>query len=436
MSPLRPATSVVIAVSVIAMAARGAACLQWPAHLSDDRDAYLGIAANLAAGRGFSVPNSTTPTAYRPPLYPLILAPISGADQAPARAVLHCVLGGITAALVAWLAAISGLPASRQFVAGLIVAIDPLLVYYASFPMTETLATALAAGLLSTAAAACRSRSPAAQRCLGVIAGVLFGLCVLCRPTFWAFAVCVVAFGIVQALRTTPSAMVKNRPRMSDWVLSSLVTAAVIAPWVLRNARVMGRPIVTTTHGGYTLLLSNNPAYYREVVDQPWGVIWDGSRGPGQEAWIRGVLAEMSAAGVQGEVPQDRWMRERAIAAIRHEPATFLRACVRRFASLWSVRPHGASQDDQPRGISIAVAGYYSLLWLLGIVGGWRALRRGGCAVELSSLMVAAVVAVHLVYWTDARMRAPIMPSIALFVAWAGARRAEGDEPGGVTAER
>ncbi len=40
-----------------------------------------------------------------------------------------------------------------------------------------------------------------------------------------------------------------------------------ISPWAIRNWQVFGRPIITTTHGGYTLWLANNPAYYREVVE-------------------------------------------------------------------------------------------------------------------------------------------------------------------------
>ena len=36
----------------------------------------------------------------------------------------------------------------------------------------------------------------------------------------------------------------------------------VLSPWAIRNQLQFGRPIVTTTHGGYTLLLANNPEFY------------------------------------------------------------------------------------------------------------------------------------------------------------------------------
>ena len=42
-------------------------------------------------------------------------------------------------------------------------------------------------------------------------------------------------------------------------------------PWAWRNARIFGEPVWSTTHGGYTLALANNPVYYAEVLDGPAG---------------------------------------------------------------------------------------------------------------------------------------------------------------------
>lgn len=423
MNSMRSRLWIALAVAAMAMAARGAACWKFADNLSDDRDVYLAIAKGVHEGRGFSVPGTAVPTAFRPPLYPLLLAPISGDDQRLARGLLHSILGGVAAACVVWLVATAGLSPWRQFVAGTIVAIDPLLTYYATLPMTETLAAALTAGLLATAAAACKSNSRTAQRRFSVLAGGLFGLCVLCRPTYWVFSLCVVAFGLWQMGRGAPPPALREIPsRRSDWILSSMVCLVVVLPWPIRNVMVLGRPILMTTHGGYTLLLGNNSAYYREVVDQPWGTIWDGSHGPGQEVWAAEMNSEMDAAGITGEVARDQWLRDRAIATIREEPATFLYACLRRFLSFWNVRPHGDSQTGVPQFVRVVVATYYALLWAALLLGGWRALRRGGCAVELSTLMIVAFVGAHLVYWTDARMRAPIVPAIALLAAGSAIR--------------
>jgi len=45
----------------------------------------------------------------------------------------------------------------------------------------------------------------------------------------------------------------------------------VLSPSMIRNLALFGEPVWTTTHGGYTLALANNPVYYRNVLDgEPW----------------------------------------------------------------------------------------------------------------------------------------------------------------------
>ncbi len=171
----RPRWIGMLGLVLLAMGLRAGACIALPGHLSDDRDVYLAIARGIADGRGFSSPGSTTPTAFRPPLYPLLLAPISDDNDAALRAALHCGLAGAMTACVLWLAALSGLSPGRQLLAGVVVAIDPLLVYYATFPMTETLAAAGSAFLLATGAAACKSSSIRVRTVCTAIAAIAFG---------------------------------------------------------------------------------------------------------------------------------------------------------------------------------------------------------------------------------------------------------------------
>ena len=62
---------------------------------------------------------------------------------------------------------------------GKLVAVDPLLLQYTPYVMTETVFTLLLTALL--AAITCDCRGGKRQ----VAVGVLFGLCALCRPTIW-----------------------------------------------------------------------------------------------------------------------------------------------------------------------------------------------------------------------------------------------------------
>ncbi len=419
---------IVLLVVVAASGARAAACVAFSRNLSDDRDVYLAIATGVWGGRGFSAPETSSPTAFRPPLYPLLLAPISKPDQQVARGALHLALAAGMVLAVFWLAWLSGLSRGRQVVAALLVALDPLLVYYSTLPMTETLAAAASALLLATGTAACKAWQVRQRTLFCALGAVAFGVCVMTRPTYWAFAACVCVFGVVQE-RWGARDPERHAPRLLDWVIGCVLAVAMIAPWTVRNWLVMGRPILTTTHGGYTLLLGNNEAYYDEVVRQPFGTVWDGSHGPGQQAWAAGLVDEMRAGGIKGEIESDRWMKARAWQSIREQPGVFLTACLRRFLSFWSVRPHADSASTAGRALSWFSAAYYSVLWIALAAGMWNAVRQGGCAVELCLLLIAAFVLAHLVYWTDARMRAPIMPAVAVLAARVGRGRAASGTP-------
>src|SRR5690349_7891319 len=90
--------------AVLLMAALARAAVLAPAlvHEPGDPDNYLPLARSLVEGRGFTIKGH--PTAYRPPLYPLLLAPVVGVfgPRWPwGLAALHLALGVGTVALVA-----------------------------------------------------------------------------------------------------------------------------------------------------------------------------------------------------------------------------------------------------------------------------------------------------------------------------------------------
>src|SRR5205823_6088481 len=66
------------------------------------------------------------------------------------------------------------------------------------------------------------------------------------------------------------------RQRLVRGGLLALSLGLVLLPWMIRNLWVFGEPVGTTTHGGYTLALANNPVYYREVLNGPPGRVWTG----------------------------------------------------------------------------------------------------------------------------------------------------------------
>jgi 4-amino-4-deoxy-L-arabinose transferase-like glycosyltransferase len=238
-------------------------------NLQVDRDAYLAIAQNLLDGNGYcSTVNQ--PTAFRPPLYPLLVASCIHLGGFVLLGAAQIVLGTATVWLT-WLLAIRCRLSTRTAaIAATLVAADPLLVQYTTQAMTETLATFLVTMML---VATLWSGNEIAK--VGVV-GVLFGLAALCRPSIWAFGMLAGAVWVVETLRTRSSDGAFN-PRVSSrhaktGAVCIFAVAITVSPWAIRNSIVFGRPILMTTHGGYTLLLGNNETFFNEVVstDATW----------------------------------------------------------------------------------------------------------------------------------------------------------------------
>jgi hypothetical protein len=188
--------------------------------------------------------------------------------------------------------------------------------------------------------------------------------------------------------------------------MALLLTAAVLAPWAVRNARIFGPPILTTTHGGYTLALANNPVYYAEVLHGPRGAVWSG---PNQQRWFAAIGPRV--AGLS-EPEADRRLRDDALHFIREHPRDFTRAAAARLGRFWGIAPAGAVY---PAWLRVACA-----VWTVPL---WIALAAALCRPGLwrwpqiaAPLLIVALSAVHAVYWTDLRMRAPLVPAIALIV--------------------
>src|SRR5690606_16206458 len=54
-----------------------------------------------------------------------------------------------------------------------------------------------------------------------------------------------------------------------------LVMVLAVGGWTWRNKSAMGKPIWATTHGGYTLLLGNNPSFYEYLAEAKVGEKWE-----------------------------------------------------------------------------------------------------------------------------------------------------------------
>jgi hypothetical protein len=436
-------------------------------NLKEDRDAYREIAENLATYRVFGLgkDGQPRPTAYRPPLYPVILAKLAGEGLAvtPLRvAMLHWLLGMATVGLT-WLVAgqmarfedsgvQSGVSATRSssghtllpVVASLLVACDPILLHWSTYVMTETLATFLAILALYTLVRFHFDRRPLNA----AFAGCALGLAILCRPTFLPWAgLCGISLLFLQASggRQPPdtkaalkeSLFSQYARRLANLAAFGIVATIVVSPWGYRNYQQFGKPMITTTHGGYTLFLANNDLWYDYLSAGSSPVPWSSESFDAQfrkqyeldiqiEAITRLIHPESTGLdrpppAVFDDPPYEFLVDEggykQAWSTISARPVMFVYSCFYRVAQLWSPLPHKLTADESG---SRALLRYATCAWYLGvfataIAGIWRLkekLRRSPWIWGV--LLCLAFTGVHTFYWSNMRMRAPLMPVVAM----------------------
>lgn len=415
---------IVLLLVFITLAVRTRVLLSLGGNLRDDPDSYRELAWHLFEDRTFEYWSlgSTNPTAYRPPLYPLVLSFFDYLpEQTTAYGILHVGLGLVTVLAVWRIGLLAGLSRAAALAAGLLVAFDPILINQSVQVMNETLSAALA--MVSVLLLARLVIQPGIARSL--MAGAPCGLAILCRPTFLPWTVLVVA--------ALPWVLPVARRRA--WLLTlvfALEAAAIVAPWALRNQREFGEPIATTTHGGYTLLLANNPSFYEYLRSGAWGSVWDA--GSFHQDWnnelratMRKTMRSRGTRMLPDELKADARAYELAFENIAREPAMFAYSCLVRIGRLWSIVPHQLSEDEPltRRLGRYAVGVWYLVEFSLAAWGAWLVGRRWQRSPWLWCLLLAITfTSVHALFWTDMRMRAPLVGVIALAAVVGGSQLA------------
>ncbi len=384
---------------VLALAVRVGPFWAMPSALIDDPDAYRALATNVWQYGVFG--EKTTPTVFRPPLYPLVLVPaVTLGDYTPAAiALLHFVLGMATIVLTYALARRLDFQRPMALLAAALVACDPILLMQSTQVMTETLATLLVvAGLWVLAL---RQHTPTFDWKAVALSGGLLALAALCRPSLivWLALVGVAVPWLVE----------KWPNRLKFAAVYFLAAAVVLSPWAIRNQIQFGRAIVTTTHGGYTLCLANNREFYEYLrsgasSERPWDAT--------SYNRIRDKFRE------PGETKDDRAEYSAAWDTIQANPGDFFSACVYRVRRFWGVMPYVSLRGAyRPIVFRWAVAAWYVAEFLLAVVGLIVLVRRRAWRNPfwLSALLLAvSLTAIHAVFWSNMRMRAPLTPLIAL----------------------
>jgi hypothetical protein len=427
-----PTRRAIVTIAICTLLIRAAFVMTTVESLHADPDAYRQIAENLRQNGIYG--STSSPTAFRPPLYPVLLAALTINGDVTPMAVggLHVLCGVLTVVLTFVLACHWRL-GRWSYMAAVLVAMDPILLNQSALVMTETLAALLAtAGLVVLSG---WSAKPSIRR--ATLGGIVCGLACLCRPTFIPW---LALSALVMVLQRCTSWRISSWRGSGGGSLAFLLSAAiVVSPWVIRNYYVFGVPKVTTTHGGYTVLLGNNPSFYRYLRDAPRGTTWDSaelaeawelrkfSASPNDAIWtLPHSPANISRTSpiIRSEFEDDEFAYSLARLYIADEPGMFVYSCFVRVNRLWQIVPYPMSRSESTarRLLRILTGCWYSILFVLAFAGlvnmRASALRS---PVIWGLLLCLAFTAVHALYWSNMRMRAPLMPFVCLLAVHSAA---------------
>ncbi len=334
------------------------------------------LAYRLVQGEGYTLADGT-PTARRAPGTSLWLAPIY-ALFGHSYLAAHLWITGLSAAICAAGAAlmrpIGGARLAWLVAAGL--ALHPGLTYYAMFLWSEAPFTLCATwGTWWTV----RSLRLPTRTCWALGAGLLWGMAILLRPQAILIAPCA---GLLWCLmREGRTALLR------PLAVQGLVAAAVVAPWVIRNAVVMGKPCLGTVLAAHTFWGAHNTRTFTDPR-------------------VRGDWIGLAPLLVDGRtLPRDELAQEAAAwryawEDLRAHSAELPRLLV---AKVWRL----LSPEEHSPNASLNWA--FGLAWCLtlpGLIFGWSELRRRDplLAGVIAAQLLSTVLCV-LIFYGNSRFR-------------------------------
>jgi 4-amino-4-deoxy-L-arabinose transferase-like glycosyltransferase len=405
-------------VAVAALAALGLALRIWflldvtgGSSLVGDGLEYVALAEGLADGRGYVSPfDPDSPTAHKPPLYPLLLAlpALLGATGHIPFQLITALVGSATVVVCALLAnRVAGLRAA--VVAAALGAVYPVfLVADASLRAESLYALCVALALL----AAYRAwEAPTAWRLAQL--GVIVGLATLARSEGL----------LLLALLAVPIVWIRGRPGRG-WRLALVAGACLVtlAPWLIRSWIAFDEPVLISTNSGDLIAGANCAAVYSGTNLGSWsfGCVTGGEGG--NEAR---VAAELRERGL--DYARDHAGRLPAVVAARalrpwgfYDPGGEVTA-----------KTFGEGRSETANWIGLAAS--WALLALS--IAGFVALRRRGQPLFILAAPFVLVLIVSVASYGILRFRAPA--DVALVVLGAVAIDALlGRRLGGVRHER
>lgn len=341
---------------------------------------YMALGQSIAQGHGYVNANGEA-TAFRPPGYPLLLAALYtvGIRTAPAIRTLQVILGVITILFLALIA--MRLMGPAVAVLSVITAAGyPYFIYITGTVLATTwfsMTLVISVYLLITGIQD--------QRSLKIVAsGLLMGLSILTRTSAAVLGVAALVWLMMQRLTLKKS--------LKYVFLFGFCMSLVVAPWGVRNYRVLGK-FTLSTNGGRNLWLGNNP---KSTINT------------GSNIEMPKLLEDRVDAA--SEIEADYIYVQEAKKYIAADPLHYLGLSIKKGLSFWRFDPSPTTKGYSrlQKLYPLASVLSYTPIFFLGLVGFALAHREQKRMMLLWILFGAVFTLLHAVFITKVRFRLPL----------------------------
>jgi hypothetical protein len=359
------------------------------------------VAWNMVQGHGFtpSLGPPYVPGVFRSPGYPVFAAAVYRIAGHSYRAVFvaQAILDAATAALVIQLASLTGVAAGAAFACGLAYGLYPYPAMFTGVLHQDILLTFL--WQLTLVAALLTASKPILYRSIGL--GLAFGAVVLTKPFLILLApVILAALWLGQPSRVALRAS----------TVTAVVSAAAVAPWLLRCYLLFGTFVPLAVGGSGTNLLMVAEEARTGHISSVDTYLRDPGPPDDRREYLGGFTDGTALIQIERERTRVAWgllrghLGDYVLTAVEHAPRLWLTV---------HAATHAAYVAVIGLGVSVLVLG-------AGIAGMVSARARWRQLLPLYMTVVLTTV-VYMPYTAEARYTLPARPAMIIFGVLAGA---------------
>ncbi len=390
-----------VLVFAIAFSARMSFYATHGAAASSDSVEYQTIAHNLAAHHAFSLETSApyAPAIRRSPAYPSLLALLEWVGlSAPVWIVaLQSALDAVVAVIVLLLGQ-TLVPLRWALLAAAFYALHPGAIQITRTILSESLFTFLLAVTLALLILGLKTNRVAPA----IVAGVVMGAAILCRPVVLALPFVIFALLLFKQ-------RLKGQRRIA--LLFVIATIITVAPWSIRTTSLSGQLVLVQAHGAVN--------YWAPTVlfldQRNESAIWS------YEEQLLKQRLPPGAYTPQKALESDRILQREALANIRANPLGYLKSRIRTYPYLFLSSFDNFSGLNRPFSVlwaqraSLQLAVKVLLLLVFAAVPIMFALVGFGLGrrdlfVGLISCVWLYTLIVHIPLWIEYRFWVPVVP--------------------------